>query len=403
MAVRVMEFDFDPTTVAVQISFCHGSYPMIADITFECSHCGQRIAVGADAVGLEAECPACKTKLTVPTPDARAERSSRSNGTDRTRASDPASLREQLAAAQSECERLHANATHAQAEIKSFQNERIALRAEIASLKQRSATLESQLADVELESEVQRQRLAASATQLEANDAELVRLRAAETADATARNDLEHALAAAHSELAAAQAELKKRTKALSTTKAALKEAEANSANWQARCESSDAELVQMKQQFASMREEVESLRGLLDASETGRELAAARAQLAAHENDQQRWQQRVNLLEADLRNVAAQSQRYFEEAEALRHRLQDALQEAEAASDEKAREDNAVLRGIISRQNVELEIQHQDLKRLKRARFALRLVYAVFVVGLLGALWFAAQFVPQLRSLFEP
>ena len=42
---------------------------MIADITFECSHCGQRIAVGADAAGLDVDCPTCKTTLTIPSPE----------------------------------------------------------------------------------------------------------------------------------------------------------------------------------------------------------------------------------------------------------------------------------------------------------------------------------------------
>jgi hypothetical protein len=156
-----------------------------------------------------------------------------------------------------------------------------------------------------------------------------------------------------------------------------------------------------MKQHLASTREEVESLRGLLGASETGRELVAAREKLAAHETENQRWKQRVDLLEADLRNVASQGKRFLEETNDLRLRLQDALRQAEAATDEKLREDNAVLRGIINRQNVELEIQHHDIARLKRARFALRLVYALFALGLLALVWFAVQFVPQLRSLF--
>ena len=376
---------------------------MIADITFKCSHCGQRIKVEAAAAGLEAECPTCQGTVTIPTADPPTERSPRNRPTERRRElpTDPETLREQLAATQSECERLHANATHAQAEIKSFQNERLSLRAEIVSLKQRSAMFEKQLADHELESDVQRQRLTATATQLEANEKELVELRAAEATGATTRNELEHALAAARSQHAAAKGNLTKKSKALTAANAALKEAEENIGKLQTRCESSSVELAEMKQQFASMREEAEALRGLLGASETGRELAAARAELAAHQNDIQRWQQRVALLEADLRGVAAQSQRFLEEAESLRHRLQDALREAEAASDEKTRADNAVLRGIINRQNVELEIQHHDLIRLRRARFALRLVYALFGLGLLGLVWFAVQFVPQLRSLF--
>jgi chromosome segregation ATPase len=158
------------------------------------------------------DCPSCQTTLTIPT--------------DRTRerGADPGSLPEQLAAAQSECERLRANATHAQAEIKSFQNERLSLRTDIVSLKQRSTTLEKQLEDLELESEVQRQRLAATASQLEANDAELGRtagLRKRPARDAC--NELEHALAAANSEGAAAQVELTKKSKALSTAKALSK------------------------------------------------------------------------------------------------------------------------------------------------------------------------------------
>lgn len=396
--------------------------PMIADINFTCSHCGQKIAVGAEAAGQQADCPSCQNTLTIPAPQPRNGRNARTRATNRKREpakdgfdiqprnsgsrdraseTDPVALREQLAAAQSECERLRANATHAQAEIKSFQNERRTLRAEIANLKQHSASLEMQVADLELESGVQGQRLAATATQLETKEAELAEARAAAMTSATACNELEHKLAEVHSHLAVTLADLKESSDALAATQTALEGAEANAAELEKLRAALDADLIEAKQQLASASDEVKSLRRLVSESETGRELVAARAKLAVHETESQCWEKRVALLEADLQGVAAQRLRSVEEIDGLRLQLQDALQKAEAASDEKIHQDNAVLRGIVSRQNVELELQHHELKRLKRARFALRLVYALFALGLAGLAWFAVQFVPQLRSLF--
>ncbi|MDQ3623173.1 MAG: hypothetical protein M3463_11880, partial [Verrucomicrobiota bacterium] len=53
------------------------------------------------------------------------------------------------------------------------------------------------------------------------------------------------------------------------------------------------------------------------------------------------------------------------------------------------------VLAGIIARQNVELELRHRELYCLKRARFWVRFVYALIVLGFLALLMVLSQFVP--------
>src|SRR5215204_1811820 len=39
---------------------------MITDIKFECSSCGQRMLVDAEAAGMHADCPSCGTAVTIP-------------------------------------------------------------------------------------------------------------------------------------------------------------------------------------------------------------------------------------------------------------------------------------------------------------------------------------------------
>ena len=109
--------------------------PMIAEIKFVCSHCGQRIAVGSDSAGRSVDCPTCQNAVTIPDGAMQLEPRRKDGG-----------LREKLAAAQSECERLRAEAKHAQAESKSFHNERLALRNEAVNLKQRATAAEAALA-----------------------------------------------------------------------------------------------------------------------------------------------------------------------------------------------------------------------------------------------------------------
>ena len=52
---------------------------------------------------------------------------------------------------------------------------------------------------------------------------------------------------------------------------------------------------------------------------------------------------------------------------------------------EEQVEKDNAMLRGIVARQNVELAFRFEQLNRLKRERFGLRIIYALISLGVVA------------------
>jgi chromosome segregation ATPase len=400
-----------------------------ADIKFQCAHCGQSILVEAVAAGLATKCPTCRKGLTIPVLAAMNERQydvvprgvkrekarngsdagSRLTGSDeyfRSAESDVpgekamestsqngradgealehrtevARLREQLAASHSECERLKANTTHAQAELKSFQTDRLTLRNDL---------------------QLQRQRLAATETQLGARERDLSEKAAAVEQLTGERIALETQLAGVRSELAAMELEFKAKTAALSKARSEVRRDHAVLKEVRAELSTATAEAKSLAEERDSLRGETEALRRLLNETETGRELATARDRLAAADSERQHLQQTVAALEADLATSRAAVERLETLAAAMRRRMDEALAHAEAMSEDRINQDNEILRGIVARQNAELEVRHREIVRLKRARLLLRIAYALFGLGLLALAYMAMQILPGLPFKF--
>ncbi|HET6409378.1 MAG TPA: hypothetical protein VFG14_15935, partial [Chthoniobacteraceae bacterium] len=60
------------------------------------------------------------------------------------------------------------------------------------------------------------------------------------------------------------------------------------------------------------------------------------------------------------------------------------------------------VLRGIIARQNAELEQKHVQLVRLKRARLGVQFAYLLFAIALAAIVIWAVKTVPKLNNLLD-
>src|SRR4029079_2819959 len=114
-----------------------------------------------------------------------------------------------------------------------------------------------------------------------------------------------------------------------------------------------------------------------------GRDLMMARDQLAEVTKERDRLSGEVRHLSDDLQSVTKAKGDRDEQIKTLSRELDEARRRAEAASEARLRQDNEVLRGIIARQNSELEQKHAQLVRLKRARLGVRLAYASFALGL--------------------
>ena len=360
---------------------------MITEIKFECPHCGQRIAVESDAAGLSGECPTCQNSVTIP--HSVAPPAPRRKG---------GSLREKLAAAQSENERLRSNATLAQAEIKSFHNERLTLRSEAASLRQRAATSEARLGAMQGELDLQRQRLEATETQLAAAGRELSESRAAAQRAVGERTAAEQEIACVRSELAAALAAFGQSRAAADAAEARVVEMESQLAWLGEKLAAAEAEALSLQTQSAAARGEVETLRGLMDKDEAGREFLSTKTKLAAAVEELRERRQSAAQLEAELLASEKERRRLDEERSAMHRRVSEALKQAEDLSKDRLNADNEKLRELLERQNEELKIRFRELTRFRRAKLALKIIWALTALGITGLGYVFLKILPTIE-----
>lgn len=281
-------------------------------------------------------------------------------------------LRTENAAALAEWERTDIEATALREEVAGLETARSeAAHAAAQAIRKMDAAV-AEKAAIEETFEISRRRVDALEVQLAAREREVeervstYELLKLELADA------EETLVQAQMDLevARAGAEQKKRFEAkLEETKARLKTAEASCESLSRTCEEMAAETRALKE---GLRE-----------STTGRELVELRDKLREVEDARATASRLQTEAEADCAKVRSQQERLQKNLDALLQRCQEAEQRAEAASDAKIEDDREVLRGIIERQKTEMSDRHAELVRLRRARLALRLAYAV--VGLVS------------------
>lgn len=357
-----------------------------------------------------------------------------------------ARFRQQLEAAAAESEKLNANALHAQVESKSFQSERLALRNELAQLRQKQAAAEDRSSETGLELLDAQARIAEQDAEidqagraLEALRTEIDRLRI----DREQTSRLIDDLSASRKETAAVMAQLQAldvdfsaarellaeahgdRTSALREIQA-LKEAQvalsdeladararlSALAQTEAKLRTTEDELTHAREQIQASEDrvkalntsagdsanEIATLRRHLSEAHTGRELLETCDRLAVVLAERETLATESRQLRDDLQKHATAARKTDEEMKSLRRQMEEAQRAAEANSEARLRRDNDVLRGIIARQNVELEQKHLQLVRLKRARLVLKLIYSFFALGLVAIGVLAVKFVPALR-----
>lgn len=359
------------------------------DIKFECSQCGQHILVERSAAGFTVGCPGCQHPVTVPPPNTLVESSDRD-----VRASEPAphvhagprtespltlgvELEEAraetarqhalLRKAVDECERVKANATHVQAELKSFQADRQQLKADVALTRQAALAAEARASE-----------LAAA-------------LAAAQQENTDLRGQIGGEINGLQGRLVAQEQVLHERESQLGQALRNLGKAK--------------SELAASVVEVTGLRSELQAHRHGLEA--TGQQLTVARTDLheavsrlavlteehraASEQRDE--WKQRAEGFERDLTFIDS-GRDLLELRERFKQLQLDcrALEIKLAERTEEAEKNNSALKGIVARQNTTLGVYHSELRRLRRARFAVRLVYGCFFLGLLALGFFACK-----------
>lgn len=405
---------------------------MLTEIKFSCGQCGQHISADADAAGVSAECPNCRASVTVPhlqsdrriafVPAGESEadpqwlrQTLRETTLQRLELErDLTSTREELATARDHADRLNTTATHLQAELKTFQTERVTLKSELAAARQRIAALEadsakahvsaaashSRIASLDADLAVARQHAAAAETQLSAKESELAqtleRLAAAE-ALAAQLEALQTEHAALREELKTAKAEAAELTKIRKKLKKVEKELKATNEKFIAADEACKSLAVCLEE----AQKEVGQFRRALTETELGRELMSVRETLSDTQRDLAAARADSRIATEDLQRAIAAREEMSELLRTTRVQLGDAEKRAEATSDATVRADNDLLRGIIARQNAELAEKLGELHKLRRARFGLRFAFVLFAAALAGLIAAAIHLLGQVNIHF--
>ncbi len=413
-----------------------------ADINFACSQCGQKIVVEKSGAGLSINCPVCEGEVTVPHVSATRRPGLRSNREKLANAPEPLAdadfdgtrerffggeanhdhaehkletagreierLRGLLKKAAEEAERLRSSATHAQVEIKSFHSDRQHLKNDLCQVKQRAQGAEAQLAELavslaaadqentalreqfENDLAVSRERLAATETQLEVRERELSAVQARSV-------DLVEALAGLETEVATLRAETAGLRGELECAQQLLHEVAENEERrtvaqreLETRLEAATSEnqrLIEAQDQFLT---QAEALRRDLQQTDSGRELLDLRSRVESLTADHSTLTGALAKKSTEAEELAAADEKLRAELQETRRLRGEAERLAAANSEAQLKKDNEVLRGIIARQNVDLGVHHVEVRRLRRARLGLRIVYAFFAIGLLGLAFFA-------------
>lgn len=407
-----------------------------ADIKFACLQCGQRIVVDKSAAGLSGTCPICEGPVTVPRLNSISEHPSDGEiethdhrrgpfadpGLEATREElfatsvELGQLQRELDGAKSEierqrslfkkaveeCERITASATHAQAEIKSFQADRQQLKGDLSQVKQRALTAETQVAELAVslgaaqeastalqqrmdeDAALSQARLAATETQLDVRERELVALR-------EESSTILQSLAGAQAELAASGFEVKGLRGQLGVSDALLQE----SARTQERLLHAKEELQagfdkaaikaqRVRQERDELNERVEVLQRDLVETDGGRELLDLRNRLDDLMADRAQIADTLAEKRTEVKVLTVTEQTLRAELEEMGRLREEAERRATENSELQLNKDNEVLRGIVARQNTTMGVYFSEVRRLRRERFGLRLVYWLFGLAFL-------------------
>ena len=155
-----------------------------------------------------------------------------------------------------------------------------------------------------------------------------------------------------------------------------------------------------LERNCAGLHTEMETLRREFARTESGRELLDLRGRLASAENDRARMEAELAKAQSEILRHAESEKETQAQLLALRTARDEALRLAETGSESGLKQVNEILRGVLDRQQAELDERYAELRRLKRAQLGTRILYAVFAILLLALIAYAIHIVP--RTFFK-
>ena len=203
--------------------------------------------------------------------------------------------------------------------------------------------------------------------------------------------EIVQSLAGTQSELAALGAELAGLREQLSTAQRSLQDSEhageqlsEEKRDLQSQLQQSATEGQRLRQELEALNQHAEVLRRDLVTTDAGQELLDLRSRLSDITDDRAKIAETLAEKRAELKSLTATEEILRRELEETRCQRESAEQQAAANSELQLNKDNEVLRGIVARQNTTLGVYYSEVRRMRRARFGLRIIYGLFAIVLL-------------------
>lgn len=296
-----------------------------------------------------------------------------------------AELRAARDEARNESAGLERRATAAEAQLADARTIITDLGARLAVAEENRAHWEQAFAQTTEQASAAGTQMAARESELNAAHAEargeIDALTAAHTAECTAlRSQIESAQTEAHAAAIVADEKLAATQRALETAESARDS---------------------IAGRAAALRTEADTLRADLSEIHTGRELISLRDRFQALDTEHQRAIAALARSTAEVQMLTLSSEKIRAELIETRNRAADAEHRADAASETALKRDNDVLRGIIERQNSVGEERYAELRKLRRARLTLRILYALVILALIGFAFIAIDYLPDAVKQF--
>lgn len=356
-----------------------------AEINFECSGCGQPLSVDGRGAGQTTSCPSCQQSLTIPKDDVVGRIAAITNlvGDGWNEVVEPSTGR---------------GSETSGAEIST-------IREQLIDAVRTRARLERDLAAVRVEMESLQVQLRRSWDERDQLISKVEQLQ-------SSRVELENEHAELLSECGALRESIIEKDAEITTHAESIRELQEKQQATEVDRVALADELIPLRAEVAQLRDRASLVQSLerenaalgkdIASSREAKEFHALRLRAETAEGASKEQQVELEKLRAEMARLSKSDEALRVELAAINERFAAEERKVQALADGKVQRDNEVLRAVLGRQKSELENCYRELKRFRRAQLGIRLVYALFALGLLGVAAFAVQVLPEVTEFID-
>ena len=287
---------------------------------------------------------------------------------------------------------LRAEAAQSSVELKQAKTEIAQLAPRLAALEAAAAEQTAKRRQTEEDLELTREKAKALSAEVAAQERDLASMRARVAVLAREQTD-------AKAEISRLQDESDLHLHNYDATRAKLATAEPAVARAEALREElggTQEKLIVAEERANTLAKECETMHREFSQTESGRVLLDLRTRVENLEAERKRLETELTEAKSELAKQTEAGKEWQTQFEAMRTARDEAVRQLEVGSTTGLQQVNDVLRGVLDRQKVELDERYAELRRLKKAELATRMLYVVFAILIIALIAYGIHVLPR-------